>query len=427
MNRIFSSRVMRLCVLVGAAGMGCLDREPEPEPGLTVRQITFGPKHHFFGYIGHAGTVPWNRSGRYIVALRTDFQDRLPEPHEAADVILIDTERDYSVRVVDRTRAWNFQQGTMLYWNPYAPETQFFFNDRDPDTNQVFCVLFDISRGENGERVREYRDPPSPVGNSGVSQRGGHFLAINYGRLARLRPVTGYPGAHDWTVGTRHPADDGVFRIDVETGKKDLIVSFERLRDIIRERRPDVEEMELFINHTLWNRDGDRIFFFARAEFDDRDRRINISFIVRPDGSDVTLLEHHIGGHPEWEEGSRMIGRQGPDQVVYDTESQDFVETLGDPSIFPNPEGDIALSPDGSCLVNGYRREGHNFYVFYRRSDGRVLRSAGFDQHGWVSGPLRNDPTPCWNRDGSQVLFPSIAEDAEKTRQLFLFHLPADL
>src|SRR6188508_2640257 len=122
-----------------------------------VRQITFGPKHHFFGYIGHVQTIPWNQSGRFVLALQTDFQDRMPQAGEAADVVVLDAHNNYAPRVVDRTRAWNFQQGTMLYWNPGAPETQFFFNDRDPKTHEVFCVLFDISRGTNGQRVAEYR------------------------------------------------------------------------------------------------------------------------------------------------------------------------------------------------------------------------------------------------------------------------------
>jgi hypothetical protein len=30
---------------------------------------------------------------------------------------------------------------------------------------------------------------------------------------------------------------------------------------------------------------------------------------------------------------------------------------------------------------------------------------------------------PCWNRDGTQILFPSIASDADKTRQLFLIQI----
>src|ERR1041384_3064817 len=129
-----------------------------------TKQVTFGPQHHFFGYIGHVRTIPWNQSGRFIVALQTDFQERMPKPGEAADVVLLDTQNNYRLRVVDRSRAWNFQQGTMLYWNPAAPETEFLFNDRDPRTHEVFCVRFDISNGTNGQRVAEYRYGDTPVG-----------------------------------------------------------------------------------------------------------------------------------------------------------------------------------------------------------------------------------------------------------------------
>ena len=121
---------------------------------VAIEQITFGPQHHFFGYIGHARTIPWNASGRYILSLRSAFQDHMPSPSEAADIVLIDTHKKNAVVVVDQTRAWNFQQGTMFYWNPKAPETQFFFNDRDAKTNQVFTVLYDI---EKRKRIREYR------------------------------------------------------------------------------------------------------------------------------------------------------------------------------------------------------------------------------------------------------------------------------
>jgi len=31
---------------------------------LHIAQITHGPKHHFFGYIGQSKTIPWNATGR---------------------------------------------------------------------------------------------------------------------------------------------------------------------------------------------------------------------------------------------------------------------------------------------------------------------------------------------------------------------------
>ncbi len=419
--------LMKLFSLIAACFvfLGCIcltmcqaAEPPEGDFTTTVRQITFGPRHHFFGYFGHVRTIPWNASGRYLLALRSGFQDRMPRPGEAAEIVLLDTQKNYAATVVDRTRAWNFQQGTMLYWNPQAPETQFFFNDRDPRTNEVFCVLFDISKGEGGQRIAEYRYEDTAIGNGGVAQRGGWFLGINYGRLARLRPVTGYPGAHDWTVDQpRNPANDGIFKVNVKTKEKQLLVSFQQLAEVLRARYADVDERELFINHTLWSRSDRRIFFFVRADFNDRPRQINVPFTMAADGSDLRPLALHIGGHPEWESDRRLIGDHDRQQVLFDVEEQKIVGTLGKPGTFPSPGGDIALSPTGEWFVNGHGSQGKNYYTILRRADRAVARTIGFDQGGY-SGELRIDPSPNWNRDGTQLLV--VAIDEQKTRQMYL-------
>ncbi len=394
---------------------------PAADFDTDVQQITFGPQHHFFGYIGHVRTIPWNESGRYIVALRTDFQDRMPGPDDAAEIVLLDAQDNYRERLVDRTRAWNFQQGTMLYWNPLAPETQFFFNDRDLKTQEVFCVLFDISKGVHGERVAEFRYPETPFANSGVAQRGGWFLGINYGRLARLRPVTGYPDAKDWTSGrTGHPADDGIFKVNLETKKKQLLVSFQQLADKLRGEHPDIDAKELFINHTLWSRDDGRIFFFVRGDFEQGDKRLDVPFTMKPDGTDLRALAEHIGGHPDWESGTTLIGRDGKRQILFDVDRQRVSGALGSPEIFPDPGGDVALSPDGTWFVNGHGRGGKNYYNIMRRSDEAWTRSAGLNQGGYIKGELRIDPSPCWSRDGTQLLVVAIAPDDQKTRQIHL-------
>jgi hypothetical protein len=387
--------------------------------GLAARQITSGPAQHFFGYIGHVKNIPWSGDGRYIVALESPFQDRMPGPSDAARVLLMDTASDYAVRVLDETRAWNFQQGTMFYWNPDAPDRELFFNDRDVATNRIFTVRYDIV---DGRRVQEYRFEDTPIANAGLAQTGGYFLAINYGRLARLRPVTGYPGAFDWTDGALHPADDGIFRVEIESGAKRLLVSYAQLADALRESRPDVMDKALFINHTLNNRDGSRIYFYARADFESPGR-LDVPFTLEADGTGLTRHEQHIGGHPEWAEGHRIIGKRGKEQVIYDTDTKAVVEVIGSPEVFPDPGGDVALSPDGVWLANGSRSGNANSYVFFNRRTGEVRRAGPFPIDHWKSGELRIDAAPCWNRDSDQILFCAIADDATRSRQLFLLDL----
>lgn len=385
--------------------------------------LTNGPSHHFFGYIGQSRTIPWNATGRYVLALETDFQDRLPGAGDAARVCLIDTREGNRIRVVDRTLAWNPQQGTMFYWNPEHPETQFFFNDRDPKTGKIFTVLFDFSHGPNGGRVREYRFDDTPVANGGVAQNGGYFLAINYARMARLRPVTGYKDAWDWTTKVAAPADDGIFRVDVTTGQRRLVVSFAQLKAKLAATVTRLGERHLFINHTLNNRNNDLVYFYCRADFETTPNdRVNVPFTMRPDGSELTAHTTFIGGHPEWEWGSRIIGSAENQQVIYDTATRTIVERLGGKEVFPNPGGDIALAPDGGWFVNSHREGEHNHYTFLDRRTGRTLRAPPVFMGQWKSGDLRLDPAPCWNRTGDAIVVPGIAPDG--TRQMFVVALP---
>lgn len=385
---------------------------------LTVKQVTSGTKHHFFGYIGQCQTIPWNQSGRYILGLEIGTIARMPKPEEAATVILVDTLQGNKILRVDKTNAWNPQQGTMFYWNPLKPETQFFFNDRDVDSGKVFTVLFDL---EKKQRVREYRYDHTPIGNGGVGASGAAFLALNYGRLARLRLVTGYPRALDWSKHEPAPANDGIFLVDIKSAKKKLLVSYAQLHKRLEQHLDRLEHRGLFINHTLWNRRCDRVYFFVRAGWSgQRGKRINTPFSIHADGTGLTLHDTHIGGHPEWAEGSLLIGRQGKKQILYDVDKQKTVGQLGTPEIFPNPEGDISLSPNGQWFVNGYKKGNKNYYVVYRRSDGTFVRSRGLDK-GTYSGDIRIDPAPRWNRTNDAILVPGITQNG--TRQMFMIRV----
>ncbi|MFN7933950.1 MAG: hypothetical protein U0R19_11510 [Bryobacteraceae bacterium] len=385
---------------------------------VEITQLTHGPNHHYFGYIGHVRNTPWNGNDRYMALLRTTFQDHMPAPHEAADVVLVDTKNNNKIQAVEKSHAWNPQQGTMFYWNPDQPDTQLIFNDRDLKTNRVFTVLYDIAKKK---RIREFKYDDTPFGNGGVAQNGKFFLGLNYGRMARLRPVTGYPGAYDWNPKTAAPKDDGIFIVEIATGKKRLLVSFAQLADAIAPSRPDVVGKELFINHSLWNRDGNRIYFYARGNFE-KPGSVNVPFSIWPDGSHLTMHTQFVGGHPEWEFGPHVIGSVKDRQVLYDVDKKELVGQLGTPEIFPKPEGDVSLSHDGKWFVNGYKQGKENFYVVFRRSDGAYVRTGGLPIDDW-SGDLRCDPAPCWNRANDQIAVPAIANDAGRTRQTFLLRI----
>jgi len=416
------SSIVVCCVLFLARSPGI--RAQSPAFDLKIEQVTSGTKHHFFGYIGQCQTVPWNAPGRYILGLEIDRIDRMPRPEEAATVILIDTHDNNKILRMDKTHAWNPQQGTMFYWNPLAAETQFFFNDRDVKTGYVFTVLYDL---EKRKRVYEFRYDDTPIGNGGVAADGSAWLGLNYGRLARLRLVTGYPEALDWSKDEIAPENDGIFIVDIKTGKKRLLVSYRQLEQKLKERKPDMKHSGLFINHTLWNRDADRIYFFVRSGWSGKPGdKIDVPCSIYADGTGLTLHKTHIGGHPEWAEGSLMIGckkekdRNEDRQIFYNVDTKKIVGQLGNSKMFPSPGGDVSLSPDGNWFVNGYKKDRKNYYAVYRRSDGAFARSEGLDK-GSYDGDIRIDPAPRWNRTNDAILVPGIAKN--KTRQMFVIRV----
>lgn len=117
---------------------------------FRVQQITSGPNHHWFGYIGQSLTIPWSEDGRFILALEAAFHDRMPGSDDAARVVLIDTRQDNRLLPMDETRAWNFQQGTMFYWRPGADGNQFFFSTIETRPTALCSRSFTTRPGSGG-------------------------------------------------------------------------------------------------------------------------------------------------------------------------------------------------------------------------------------------------------------------------------------
>ncbi len=185
--------------------------------------------------------------------------------------------------------------------------------------------------------VKEFFTPETPCANGGVAQGGGKFMAINYGRLARLRPVTGYADAYDWTVGQEHPDNDGIFVVDVESSEATLIVSFEQIYEKFVGEHPQMKGQELLVNHTLWNRDDTRILASFRWLEEGQLKDIWVS--MKPDGSDI--IEFDDPGHPDWEKGNTLLATINRADRLYDIvtgEVRVYPGSRNIPKLFPSKD-----------------------------------------------------------------------------------------
>lgn len=378
--------------------------------------LTKGPRHHFFGYYG---ICPWNQSGTHLVCLESTFQDHLPKPEESAGVMLADA-RTGALRKVTETRAWNFQQGSFLHWNPLQPDREILFNERKGD--QIISVACDVATGKRRELPRAI---------NGVSRGGRHAVCLTYGRLTRMRPVVGYVGARDPNPDSAHPDNDGVFVMDLATGEARLVVSIGEVYRRLVKRHPELREKHMWFNHTVFNKDDTRFFFLARCwkEEGGRKRLESAMFTCGVDGSALREVVPFGKGvsHFEWRNEREIMATfrtagKDLDHVLFTDGKQDY-RVIG--AEFFEGDGHCSFAPDAEWMVtdgaddrsvakkllvyNIRTKESHRAGVFPMREE------------KFMSSDLRCDLHPRWDRVGRAICFDAIAADG--TRQLHVARL----
>jgi hypothetical protein len=84
-----------------------------------VRAITKPPGHHWFGYYDK---LQFDPSGRYALGMSVDFEHRSPRADDVIRIGMVDTEDGDRWQELGQSRAWNWQQGSMLQWVPGSKE-----------------------------------------------------------------------------------------------------------------------------------------------------------------------------------------------------------------------------------------------------------------------------------------------------------------
>lgn len=153
-------------------------------------------------------------------------------------------ESEKSWHSLTETAAWSWQQGSRLRWHP-ENQNVIVYNDLE---NDIYVTkTCDILTGEIKTVCRALYD---------VDTTFSHGLSLNFARLQRVCPGYGYSVLKDGTKGERAPLNDGVFYVDVRSGKEKLLFS-------LAELAKDIDEAgEHYINHLSVAPDGKRFTFF---------------------------------------------------------------------------------------------------------------------------------------------------------------------
>ena len=416
---------------------------------VPIAAVTGGPRHYFFGFYD---VCPWDESGRYMLAHESDFIDRMPEPDDVVGVCVIDTERGDRLERIAETRAWNFQQGTRLQWIP-GRDREFVYNTRG--ANGFGAVVADVT----GRTLRELSMPIYQVGPDG-----GSALTFSYGRLQRLGGY-GYAGIEDARAEDPIPSDDGIYRVDLETGAAKLLVS---IAEVARVAGDGTEgDGHHYVTHVTWNPSGTRICFLHRFSLKDGGFYTRL-MTADPDGSNLHCLSEGTLSHFDWFDDERILiwGRQRAlvararknnlfalpvfqpllgflrrqtrgflrqrvigDRYLLLTDRSKKVESIGLGAL--TEDGHPTRFADSRFLLTDtYPDETHRRTLMLydlerkRRIDvGRFYALPDSDHwvdafgEGWETGGMRADLHPRWDRDQRRVCIDSIHEGS---RQIYV-------
>jgi len=428
----------------------------------NMRAVTFGPNHHFFGYYDKS---PWDRSGRYMLSLGMGFMGRPPKPNDKASIGVIDLQSDCAWKEIGDTRAWNWQQGSMLQWLGNDQNKLIIYNDRQKD--QFVAVVKDIHTGKTDTLKR----PIYAITNGGELA-----LSLNFSRLHKMRPGYGYIGLQDDSIHDPKPRNDGIYLIDLLENKSRMILSLADVAEI--QKQQCMDNAYHWVNHMMFSPNHKRFAFLHRwvpnlknkheksmirfsgnavtsvyqtmrkierefnkghvmnmlfrslhliskifhhcgSSFENRMLTANI------DGSDAYCFEADVS-HYDWLDNDRILAwanfahREEGYYIFHDKSNQ------------VNRVGKNSLGCDGHCSVfPGTRwlltdtypdQERLQKLIVYDLVEDRQVYLGSFYSPPQLYDEVRCDLHPRWSPDGRQVCFDSAHEGY---RQVYIIDVPA--
>lgn len=263
-----------------------LSQSPSDEP-CPVKRIGRDPGHHFFGYYDKTN---WGAQDRLLLGHRVADRDFELTPETVAEIGYYEMADDSVFHVIGSTTAWNWQMGSQLQWLDATAGQRLIYNVRaEGELYPGFgSVIHDLKTGES-----RLLQTPIYV----AAPNGRYAVTVDYQRLYITHRTIGYVGEN----GPKRdlplcPDDDGIHRVDLETGETQMLISYAGLKAL--DHRPSMDKAIHWVSHIEINPSSDRILFLHRwtERVEDETCFLHRLITMNPDGSDVRILE--CSDHP---------------------------------------------------------------------------------------------------------------------------------
>jgi len=401
-RRVLQSFAAGLVGLAAPAG-----RAQEAENLPPVRVVTRGPKHHWFGYYDK---LEFDPTSRYLLGMAVGFEHRSPRPDDVIQIGMIDLQDGDRWTPLGESRAWGWQQGCMLQWLP-GSDRLVCWNDREKDA--FVCRVLDV-------RTKEVRTLSSAI--YALAPDGKAAVTCDYRRLNDVRPGYGYAGLPDPNKDDKAPANSGIWRVDLGTGKGDLVLS---LADVVKfgELPDDAKGAKHWFNHLLYAPDGKRFVFLHRWRPEGQTGFRTRMLTATPDGKDLAVVDPSgFTSHFIWRDATTLLawtrpfGRKDGFYLIEDRTAK--VEPIGEGVMTVN--GHCTYLPGNQWILNDTypdRLRLQHPYL-YHVATGKKVPLGHFLSPAEYAGEWRCDTHPRFSPCGKLVAIDSPVKD--QGRQIHL-------
>jgi hypothetical protein len=374
-----------------------------------VRAITQGPQHHFFGYYDKS---PWNADQTVVLAHEVSFNDRPPIPTEPVRVGVVSTKAPARFCALGETYTWNWQQGAMLQWHPANPNNWIVFNTRRGE--QGVSVVMDTAGNEQAVYAR-------PI--YAIAPDGRCAYSLNFARLHRHRPGYGYAGLRDPWEADPHPAEDGLWRLDLRTGDSYLVVSLAALAQ--SQPKDTMNGAYHWLNHLQFSPKGSRLAFFHIWGCDTGNWAVRLYAIEEHAGRHTVVLDTEEISHYDWlDEDHILVWARHPDGdnafLLCDL-VRDRIERVGNGVL--TEDGHCSFSPDRRWVLNDTYPDRYGLrtlMLFDHKRGTRIDLARLYSPKERWWGEIRCDLHPRWSPDGRYACIDSVHSGERQMYQVDL-------
>jgi hypothetical protein len=216
---------------------------------------------YFFGYYDKPSL-----KDNKLLTHRVTFDGRDVRDGDVAEVGYIDLATQKFIKV-DETLAWNWQQGSQLQW---LDENRIIYNSIKD--NRFVSIIYNL-------KTNEKKVIPFAIYTIHPNKK--EALGINYERFYWVRPGYNYQNIKNEKF-KGFVVDDGIFRIDLESGEVKKIIDIKEILEINRLKEFDTSYH--WLEHMMYNPSGERFIFFHRWRNTKENTRL---YSAKSDGTDI--------------------------------------------------------------------------------------------------------------------------------------------